>query len=155
DEATALALAQEELKRDPDDVPSLEIAVVVQTHRGNEAEQIRSLQRLVRLLPQNLDHQIALAEVLINDHAFAEARDIAAHIVQLPPDNPLGYVMRGICLFFVDGSPQGRSQAESDLLRGLSLHPDNYFCHLYLGKLYRRQGQNQKAQEHLLAATRL
>jgi tetratricopeptide (TPR) repeat protein len=152
---SAVKYAQEELKRNPDDIPALETVVAAQTRLGNKLEQRRCLQHLTELQPQNRDRLIALAELVIDDHDFAEGRSLAERILQLDASNAAAYAMRGICTFFIDGTPGGMAQAESDLLHSLRLHPGVYYCHLYLGKIYRRQGQRDKALAHLKEAVQL
>lgn len=155
DPGAAMRYAAEELKRKPNDLLALETGAAAQTRLGDALEERRFLERLVQLQPRNRDHLITLAELGMNARDFAECRSLADRVLQLDADNAEAHAMRGISAFFIDGSPDGMRQSESDLLHGLSYSPDAYYCHLYLGRIYRRLARYPQALDHLKEAVRL
>jgi tetratricopeptide (TPR) repeat protein len=153
----ALKYGREALKRTPDDVPTLQvcIAALTQIHSSDPNEMIGYLRRLTQLEPNNVEHYIALAQALIGQNNAADVLPILDHILQLAPNRAEMYALRGFSRFFADGSEAGMRLAESDLLHALILRPKLYVSDLYLGKIYRRRGEWQKAQRYLTAAVRL
>jgi Flp pilus assembly protein TadD len=155
DSDAAFKLAQEELKQNPNDASSLDICTAAAAARGEPREQNRLLRRLAQLQPTNIAYLSELAQALTAQHDMAEARSIADQIIRLAPNNADAYRLRGLAGFYADGSPQGQNQAQSDLLRSLTLQPGQYVCRLFLAKIYLRQNRVRDALSNLKEAVRL
>ena len=155
DQMGAYAAAQEELKRDPDHIPSLMIAARVSSSLHNEKLEDSSLHRLVTLLPNNAVLLRLYAERLTNNSRFRDAEPILERLILAAPNDPQGYSMRGLNRFNSDATPEGMAQAEADFKRAIRLSPTIPISHLYLGKLYRREGRKAEALAELETAYHL
>jgi tetratricopeptide (TPR) repeat protein len=155
DEVGAFKHAQEELKHDPEDGSSLLISALLLSNMGQLQREVEYLRRLLKQMPDDPDVLALLAETLTYTSNYAEARDVIGRLLKVAPDNAEAYDLRGVGWFNEDPSPQGMAQAESDLLKALRLNPLAPFPRLYLGKIYRRRNQPQKALFQLEEAYRL
>lgn len=155
DEKTSLREAQAELKRNPNDVTALIITALLLAKMGSLDEERVYLDRLRKILPDNPFVLSLTAENLTYTHNYAAAMPILEHLIKLEPNNSEAYALRGMCRFNKEMTPQGLAQAEADLNRALELNPFMHFARLYLGKVYRRQGQTARALFQLEEAQRL
>jgi predicted Zn-dependent protease len=145
EEKAAYRYAQEELKRDPDDVGALTVAVALLAYMGEDERRLEYLGRLAKLRPNDLEFLTMYAEALIYKHHYREARPVIEQILRLARDNAQAFSLRGVCTFHEDLTPQGLKKAEADFLRALQIEPLAPFPRFYLGKLYKRAGQPKKA----------
>lgn len=155
DERAAYKHAQEELKRNPDDIAALGISVYVLSFMGEEQRLLKYLRRLAALQPDDIEFLGMLAEMLTAKHHYAEARSVLDRILQLEPESAQAYAMRGVGWFNEDPSPRGLAAAEADLLRALRLNPLSPYARFCLGRLYKRQGKADKAIFQLEEAARM
>lgn len=151
----ALKYAGEALKRNPNDIPALEVSVAVHTRKSDAKEMVRDLRHLAELEPGKADRWVALAHVLIGQNNVVEALPVMDRLIQIVPDNAEFYSLRGVTRFHADGTAAGLKSAEDDLLRAYALRPNIYACNLYLGKIYRRRKEWKKAASFLEQATAL
>lgn len=154
DEQAAYHNAEDALKQDPNDAETIALFCGLLAKTGEDKRRIDLLHHLVTLRPENLSYQTILAEALISKALYADARPVVETVLQHDPQNDEAHALRGMILLNTDPSPQGVALAESDLLSVLSTPHYAAFAHFNLGKLYKRQGQPQKAVPHLEAAAR-
>ncbi len=155
DPLSALADAERELKRDPNNVGALVIAARVLSVMEEEKRRLEYLRRLARLRPDDPDILAMLARALVGTHFNAEARAVIARLFQLDPNNAEAYALRGRVAFDEGPMPQGLAQAEADLLKSVQMSPQAATPRLYLGKVYLQMRQPQKAIPYLEEAARL
>lgn len=139
--------AQEALKRNPNDTESLRICAIVFRSTLQPEQSRQYLRRLAALKPNDPETLTRLAADLAlgNAPAYEEARDMVERILQLDPNHAQAYALRGVIRLTTDLSPQGLAQAEADLRRSLQLAPSAPFPRFYLGRVYRRKGEPEKA----------
>lgn len=154
-EKAAFNEAEEELKRDPNDLSSLIIAALLLSKMGDLDRERGYLDRLLKLSPNNPFVLSLAAENLTYTHGYAAAMPLLERWIQLEPNTSEAYTLRGMCWFDQDTTPQGLARAEADFLHALKLEPFSPFARFYLGKVYRRQGQTAKALFQLAEAQRL
>jgi predicted Zn-dependent protease len=154
DEVSALRYAEEELKRDPNNIGALAIAATLLADTGDDTRRLEYLRRLARLRPDDPDFLAMLAAALTGAGLYAEARPVLGHLLERAPDSAVTYLLRGRGWLEGDPSPQGLAQAEADLKRALALRPGYAAPHLYLGRIYRRRGQPARALPELEKAAR-
>jgi len=154
-EKRAYEYAQEQLKRDPNDVASLAISAELLAQMGEERRRLEYLRRLARLRPEDVEFQMMLAEALMEKRLYAEARPVLDHVLRLDPKNIRAYSFRGLIALNQDPSPSGLQSAEADLKQALAISPFTPFPRFHLGIVYRRMGQFQRAIPQFEAAGRL
>jgi tetratricopeptide (TPR) repeat protein len=90
-----------------------------------------------------------------------EARDMGNRALEYSPSHP-GAAAHALCLLgdiathperFDADNGEARYRQALALAEPRSMRPLVAHCHLGLGKLYRRTGQREQAQEHLTTAT--
>jgi len=155
DFTAAVRDAQEALKRNPDDTGALAIAAYCAPAVGDQTERLGYLRRLVKLLPNDVDYLLMLAQPLTTSLLFKEARPLVDRILALEPNNAQGYALRGFIYFTQSSSPQSLTAAEADLRRSLELNPLSPFALFHLGRVYKQEGRPAKAIPALEQATQL
>jgi predicted Zn-dependent protease len=155
DEKGALRYAEAELRGDPDDVDALALAVQLLGRTGEEKKRLEYLRRLTALKPNELAFLVMRAEALSFRNQYAEAAPVLERILRLDPANTQAYSLRGMAAFNQDPSPRGLARAEADFNRALRHNPLAPFPRFYLGKVYKRMGQPDKAVFQLETAARL
>lgn len=144
-ELEAQRLAQEELKRNPNDEASLTILAFLSNMQDNTEQQIGYLQRLLVRSPNNPETLHALAQAYREAGKYAQALPVADHLVAVRPQDGYGYAMRGAARFEVDASPGGLKQSEADLQKALAIEPYFAFARFALGRVYLREGRYPEA----------
>jgi len=139
--------ALEALKKNPNDTQSLRICAIVFRSTLQPEQSRQYLRRLVALEPNNPATLIRLAADLALGNApnHLEARQIVERILQIDPNHAQAYALRGAIRLTTDLTAEGLSQAEADLRRAQQLAPGAPFPRFYLGRLYRRKGELEKA----------
>ena len=155
DEVGAFQAAQKELKRNPDDVAAVTITSLLSSNMGEFQKELSGLRRLIELDPKNVPLLTLLAENLTFTHKYDEARKVIGRILAVDPNHAEAYALRGACWFNSDTSPAGQARAEEDFRRSLQANPLAPFPRLYLGKIYRRQRQPERAVTQLELARKL
>lgn len=155
DDATVQTAVEQALKRDPDDVEALGLQSTLLARDENWDEQIKTLQKLVRLQPQNQTFTAHLANSLIAQNRYTEARALLNKILASDPQFAAGYSMRAEALMGDSPGDKSWRQAETDLKKALSLEPEHERARWLLGKLYLQRKQPRQAVPHfaLLAKT--
>jgi cytochrome c-type biogenesis protein CcmH/NrfG len=154
-ELEAQRLAQEELKRNPNDEASLTILAFLSNMQDNTEQQIGYLQRLLVRSSDNPETLHALAQAYREAGKYAQALPVADRLVTLRPADGYGYAMRGAARFEVDASPAGLTQSETDLKKALAIEPDFAFARFALGRVYLREGHYPEAITQLEQAEQL
>jgi Tfp pilus assembly protein PilF len=155
DEKASLNAAQEALKHDPNDATALLISAILLSKMGDLPQEQKYLERLLKLAPQNPFVLSLAAENRTYSHDYAAARPILERMLQINSANSEAYLLRGICDFDEDPSPQGLARAEAGFVQALKINPLIPLARLYLGKLYKRQGKTTQALFELEEAHRL
>lgn len=143
------------LQQNPDDISALDLGQSLWTQKGEEKQRLKYLRPLVQRQPDNIDHRMALTEVLIRELSYEEARPHIEHILKLNPHNAQAYAIRGFLQMIGSNTPQTMAQAETDLRYSLKLDPRNPFTLFQLARLYKRQGKLDSAIALLEQAARL
>ena len=154
-DGAALRYAQEELRRDPNDVSSLAISAHLLAPSGDDQKLLGYLRKLAKLQPEDVEFQAMLVESLMQKRRFAEARPVLNRIITLDPNNAQAYAFRGACWMEENPTPENMRNAEGDLRAALKINPLAPFARFYLGKLYKRRGQFAQAVPQLEASARL
>lgn len=143
------------LQQNPNDISALELGQSLWTQKKEEQQRLKYLRPLVQRQPDNIDHRVALVEVLIRELSYEEARPHVEHILKLNPHNAQAYAIRGFLQIVGNTSPKAMAQAEADLRYSLKLDPKNPFTLFQLARLYKRQGKLDSAIALLEQAGRL
>ena len=154
-ELEAQRLAQEELKRNPNDEASLTILAFLSNMQDNTEQQIGYLQRLLARSPNNPETLHALAQAYREAGKYADVLPTAERLIAVRPQDGYGYAMRGAARFEVDASPRGLAQSEADLQRALAIEPEFAFARFALGRVYLREGRYSDAITQLEEAQQL
>jgi tetratricopeptide (TPR) repeat protein len=149
---TLIREAVAELARDPNDPVALMVAASALIGRDDERKRMDYLRRLLRLRPQETVVREQLAQDLVNDFRFDEARPHLDTLMKAAPDDPAAYYLRGQTAFYATPTPEGLAQAAADFEKALELNPRLARAHLYLGRVYRRMGKPREAIEELTQA---
>lgn len=155
DKEGALQQAREALKRDPNSISALTTAVSVLGKLKVEKEKIDDERRLTLLQPDNTAYLGMFAIDLVHNDLYQEARPVIENLIRLDPNNPDGYNLRGEIEYYQDPTPHGLKQAAADFQKTLQIRPDAFPPKLFLGKIYTRLGQPEKAIACLLEAKRM
>ncbi len=155
DERGAYREAEEELIKNPSDPSALTVAALLLSNMGEMDREAEYLRRLAKVQPDNVPVLVLLAENLTFTHNYQAARSVLADILRQDPNNAEAYSLRGLASLDEDQSPEGLASAEADFHHSLMLDPLAPFPRLYLGRLYRRKHEPQKAIFELLQASRL
>ncbi|HZP81333.1 MAG TPA: tetratricopeptide repeat protein [Chthonomonadaceae bacterium] len=148
--------AEAQLKQDPNNIGALAIAAKMLPSRNEPKKELEYKRRLVQLKPDNPEFLLMLARTLVDYHYFDEAQPVADKLIQTAPDTPAGYGIRGEIEFRKNPTPEGLAKAKSYFEESLKRSPQESFPpHLYLGKIYTRLGQPDKAVAYLLKAKQL
>lgn len=155
DEVEAQKLAQEELKRNPNDEASLTILSFLSDVGENSEQHIEYLKKLLERSPNDPETLLSLSQTYYEAGKFAEAIPIADRLITIKPMESNAYAIRGASRYELDASPSASAQSEADLLKALQMDPLRAFARFALGKVYSRQGQYQKAIFQLELAQKL
>ena len=76
----------------------------------------------------NNDYLLKLAESqkLYREAKFSEMKNICEELIEISPDNPMGYVCKGFALGFVPKSERKSREALKNLTRAIELDPEYY-----------------------------
>jgi len=155
DPVRILGEAEAAMKRDPNDVGALAIAVKLLAKSDEEQKRLDYLRRMVALRPHDVGYMVQLARTLTNAHLFDEAAPLIEGILKLDSGSVDAYGLRGRKRLDTGTSQQDLTLAEADFQKALALNPRGPMIHLQLGKLYLRRGQADLAVTHLETAARL
>ena len=154
-EIEARRLAQEEIKRNPNDEASLTILAFLSNMQDNTEDQIGYLQRLLERSPRNPETLHALTQACRQAAKYPEMLRTAERLIAVQPAEGYGYAMRGAARFEVDASPAGLTQSEADLKKALDQEPYFAFARFTLGRVYLRENNYSEAIMQLEQAERL
>lgn len=144
-EVAAFEEAEKELKRNPENIPSLAVVASLAGAGGMGDKQLAALEKLVRLLPDDTDFLERYCQMLLDRKRDADARPFVERYRALAPTSHLAATYEGILTFRADASPAGTQKAIALFEEALRREPGALFPRLYLGKLYLRARQPQKA----------
>ena len=71
---------------------------------------------------------------LFSERKFAEMTKICNELIEISPDNPNGYVCKGIALGFNRENPKKR-QALRNFTKAIKINPENYDAYFFRGAL--------------------
>lgn len=148
-------LAQEELKRNPDDQASLTILAFLSGMQNDTDHQISYLQKFLVHSPDDQETLRELAEIYNASGKFKEALPIVDHLISIRPQDGIAYAMRGAARFEIEASPEASALSEADLLKALQLNPLSAYARYILGRIYLRQGKYSKSITELETAQQM
>jgi len=157
DQQSAVALAKEELKRDPNCVAALGLvtsAMALQPS-GDEKLRLEYLGRLCRLAPDDIGFEHMYAEALTNLYKYDDLRPVVAKILQLDPQDAEAYNLLGYADLASQEQPAGLQRARQDFQTSLNLNPANGGAHFGLGRVALRQGRGKEAVAQLEEALQM
>ena len=152
DERAAYRDAEEALKSDPNDAPTLTLFCGLLARTAEPKRRIELLRRLALLQPKNLKAKMDLAEVLVAGSLYFDAKPFVEEILHSDPSNAEAHSLHGVIVLNTDPSPNGIATAQADLLLALKEPLFAPFAHYNLGKIYKQQGQPKQAIVHLKEA---
>ena len=149
DTAAARDYVEQALKRNPNDAAALDIAQELWTAKGEEPQRLEYLRRLARLKPDQPRYLLQLAELLIHEMDYQEARRVVDALIRIEPENGRAYALRGLTGLVQAGSPAELAAAETDIRKSLAHEPNDPFTRFQLARIYRRQGKPVEAAREL------
>ena len=114
---------------------------------GSAEEQLRAA---MKLDPDSIDIRLDLASLHLRMGKIADAELAIASVIEVKPKHRRARLLPGIMLFETDRL----SEAEAVLKDALVLNPDPARTHFYLGQVYERTGETDKALEDYREALR-
>ena len=98
----------------------------------------------------NNDYLLKLAESqkLYREAKFSEMKNICEELIEISPDNPMGYVCKGFALGFVPKSERKSREALKNFTKAIELDPEYYEAYFLRGFLQfsMRRGEFSKLQ---------
>ena len=79
---------------------------------------------------------------LISEGKFSEAEKICDELIEISPDNPNGYVCKGIALGF-NRENQKKREALRNFTKAIKINPENYDAYFFRGALQFRMPRRQ------------
>ena len=155
DTAAARGYVEQALKHNPQDAAALDIAQELWTAAGEEPTRLEYLRRLARLKPDQSRYLLQLAELLIHEMEYQEARPAVDALIRIDPENGRAYALRGLVGLVEANSTAEVEAAERDIRRALGHEPNDPFTRFQLARIYRRQGKPAEAARELERAVRL
>ncbi len=121
----------------------------------NERDAVEHLTAAMRLLPDEHDAAIYLAQAHIENMSLRDGQRVLGELLKKQPDNPHAHYMLGFCYARNVAEPDHWHKAEESLNEALRLNPNHSGAHFELGRLYVLRDEWQKAVEPLETAARL
>ena len=75
------------------------------------------------------------SKILISEGKFSEAEKICDELIEISPDNPNGYVCKGIALGFTSKNKRKSREALRNFTKAIEINPDNYQIYYLRGIL--------------------
>lgn len=139
--ARAVEVYRELMERRPDiDAPYLELSSLYQS-QGELAEAVAILRQALEQNPANNLLRLRVVRLLVAARSYREALQELDLVIRQHPEGAEGYRLRGLILMEQERWPE----AENAFSRALSLAPGSDRIRFYLGTVYERQQQWQKA----------
>lgn len=145
---------QTALRGDPDNIAALNEAITIARESENREEYFKYVKHLAELQPQDEATLILLANEYTYRHEYDQVLPLAERILRLNNVSTEALFLRALSLFEKDPKPENLQRAEADLQRILELDPQDVEAHRYLGRIYMRMNQPQKAVAHFEAIGR-
>ncbi len=155
DLASARRYANAELAQDAENVTALKVLSEVEKSENNPDLQLKHLQRLVEIQPQDATALQDLAGEYARRKDFEALLPVSKRLVEVAPDAATSHYLRGLALLNLNTDAKKLPDAEADFQKSLELDPTDVEAHRLLSRLYMRQNQPVKAIEHLEAIGRL
>jgi predicted Zn-dependent protease len=121
----------------------------------NERDAVEHLTAALRLLPDEPDVAVYLAQAYIENMSLENGQRVLMELLRKQPDNAHAHYMLGFCYARNVAEPDHERKAEEQLNEALRLHPNHSGAHFELGRLLRLRGQPAQAVSHLETAARL
>ena len=149
--------AEAELKQHPNHVGALDtMTLALQrdakdsgagalTTKDADDLRLKYLQRLTELEPTNELYLSRLADGLIIQRRYAEARPVLDKLVRQNPEFGAARSMHGVAIFYTDPSPHGLQIAAQDLQAAVAQNPNDAVALQFLGKVLLRQKKAKAA----------
>ncbi len=112
--------------------------------KGLREQAERELRSALEVDPTDMEARLDLAALCIAMERFDEAKVLVEEVMKAEANSRRGKLLRGILLFH-DGK---LDDAEKALSESLVLNTDPARTHYYLGLVYEKKGQTDKAMEH-------
>lgn len=151
DLAAARRYADGELAQNADNVTALKVLAEVEKRENHPDVQLKHLQRLVELQPQDASALQELAGEYARRKTFDKLLPLSKRLVQAEPDAATSYFLRGLALLNSGSDQKSLADAEADFQKSLELDPSDVEAHRFLARLYMRRNQPLQAIEHLEA----
>jgi predicted Zn-dependent protease len=147
--AALLKEARATLAQNPNDVEALTIAANTLMDGDDEHQKREYERRLVKLRPKDLLFKFTLAQELVNAFQYEEAAPLLDELVKEMPEEAAPLFLRGEATFYRKRDADGAASAASDFQKALERDPHLDQAHLFLGRVYLRQGKPSQAIEEL------
>ena len=72
---------------------------------------------------------------LLREGKFSEMKNICEDLVEISPDNPKGYICKGIALGFTSKNKRKSREALRNFTKAIEIDPENYEAYFFRGKL--------------------
>ena len=71
---------------------------------------------------------------LFSERKFSEMKNICEELIEISPDNPMGYVCKGVALGF-NSKNQKKREALRNFTKAIKINPENYDAYFFRGAL--------------------
>ena len=148
----ALAAADEELKTNPNSVIAHSVAADCLQSLGEGKPLLVHLRKLIEMNPTDVKAQARLARMLVKMKEYEEANPVIDKIIQLDPNYPESYGLRGEIIYDQEHSASGLIKAEEYFMQAHQRSPKAVPPMLFLGRVYTAQHRAPEAIKILLSA---
>ena len=71
---------------------------------------------------------------LFSERKFSEMKNLCEELIEISPDNPMGYVCKGVALGF-NSENQKKREALRNFTKAIKINPENYDAYFFRGAL--------------------
>jgi tetratricopeptide (TPR) repeat protein len=147
----AFFYANEILQKDPDNQNALYSLALIESVRGNAAEQRKILERILEINPANDKAQAALGEIFLRERKYADAEKLFTKSLGENPRNLVALMGQGTTQL-----RQGKAEEAAKILtRVIELQPDYPFAYTDRGRAYADKGNIEEAEADISRAIEL
>ena len=139
--------AKLQLQQNANDIQALQVLADIAKSYNHKEDELRYLQQLAQLQPQDAAALSALANFYTENFDYGKAQPLLERILKINPNSADAYMMRGLAFYNQNPTPQRLEAAKVAFKKIVVLNPQELEAHRYLGRVYMRLNQPRQAIE--------